>query len=716
MLQSEVFIKQPLGVPGNISQQQNTYFNIFGAVCADDKVQVGYFVQRGKKNNEVLGVKGNSVSAEIIGLAIFNQLRSSYDKNSALVARGEVVTILNIGNAFIETELKCNSGDYVCVSTLTGELQIKNSIPSGTVFTGFRVVRGNDSASRGVIEITTAGVAGVSTSSGGGGTIGTNYYTKDEVNTLLADAQSAHYTKTEANTLLLNKVDSSSLQANYTNNTGLTSLLAYKADKTSLEQAVKDRLADQEQLQKAVNQTSTNLATQMTTLTSSVNEVKTQLMAADTAMQSDIETIEQKIPTDATATNQLASKEYVREQVATASARAISSDADGNGFNSLAALKAGPWYSLGASVTPTTNDYAVVKKDATHNNNDVRYNYDGAIWVFFQEFTSGSGFTPTTAQSNAMDSGITSDLVAQITTNKNAITAEVAARQSADTDLQVLIGNETTARQQGDNNVLSQAAAGKAELDLKIGDLNNLTVGAKTSVVDCINSLATAYATNFVAKTGDTMTGQLQIEMAGSGDLIRLVGGGKGVTFSMDASTGHLAIRPESAPTTGFDMTAVSFSPRTTSVAYSLGANGIPWNNAFITTINGYDYNQYMIKIDNLVDRVSVLENKPDPTALFFNLPTQQLILSSTQDKYVENFETNIPIGDVTFEYAETGFSTLTLESSTQLKFHYVAGSSQNAKFNVIYRPTGEVIGYGYLCISSNGGNASKIFWVGVSA
>ena len=607
MLQTQINTKQALGKAGAVSQAQNTYFNLVTRVCASE-VEVGYFVQRGDTDHEVKGVR-NGISAEIAGIALADSLSAGYRADNAKRQKGETISVLNVGNCFLETTLKCSSGDYVCLNATTGDLMIESGgVPSTAVSTGFRVVKGHDKAGeRGVIEISTAGVAGASGGSSGGGISPTLFYTKAQVDEIVAARDlSKYYTKIEANSLLLDKVDSSSLKANYTDNVGLTSLLAYKADKTALEQAVKDRLNDQATLQQAVTQTSTTLTTQMQTLTSSVNEVKTQLMAADAAMQADIEAIEQKIPSDATGTNQLASKEYVKEQVQTAAARAISADADGNGFASLDALKAGKWYSLGVETTPTANDYAVVKKDATHSGNDVRYNYDGAVWVFFQEFTSGSGFTPTTAQSVAMDSGINATLVTQISTNKNAISVETTARQNADTNLQVLIGNETTARQQGDNDVLSQAAAGKAELELKIGDLNNLTVGDKTSVVNCINSLATAYAKNFVAKTGDTMTGELQIETAGSGDLIRLVGGGKGVTFSMDANTGHLAIRPESAPTTGFDMTATSFNPRSNAVAYDLGNSENTWDNGYIEnlksvkTLNGTAMSDLVLSVSQV--------------------------------------------------------------------------------------------------------------------
>ena len=204
----------------------------------------------------------------------------------------------------------------------------------------------------------------------------------------------------------------------------------------------------------AVATTGGELQKNMTALTQNVNAVKTSLLNSDKQIQDSILELENKIPTDANETNKLASQEFVKNQVATASARAISADADGNGFDSLAALTAGPHYSLGATTTPTKNDYAVVKKDTTHNGNDVRYNFDGAVWVFFQEFTSGAGFMPTTAQQNAIDSGITAALVTQINTNKTSI-SQVEAKITQDkTDLLAAIAAEETARDAAINNAL----------------------------------------------------------------------------------------------------------------------------------------------------------------------------------------------------------------------------------------------------------------------
>ena len=669
MLQSQVNIKQPLGVPGNVSQQQNSYFNIFGAICADDKVQVGYFVQKGVNDNEVVGVKGNSVS-EIIGLAIFDRLQSGYDLNSAMRGKGDNVTILNVGNVFIETELKCDSGDYVCVNADNGDLVIDSAVPTNAAFTGFRVLKGNASATKGVIEITTAGVAGVSTGSGGGGggISPTLFYTKAQINAILAKRDlTKYYTKTEANALLLQKVDSATL-GNYEKVTDNDNKLAKKADL--------DTLQSDYYTKAQVDLQHTNLVKDIYNKSEISNLLA--VKADKTTLESDytkltdhntlkgkVTTIESKIPTDASATNQLTSKDYVDNAIKTNAARAISSDKDGNGFASLTALKAGPWYNMGISTTPTINDYAVVKKDATHSNNDVRYNYDGAGWVFFQEF-SGGGWSPTTTQQNAIDSGITGAKVAQIETNKDDI--EKRVKKAGDTmtgqlSIELSGTGDLLKMKAGDKGVLfsldstlgvmgivpeSHPTTGfevsynslkprTSAVNYQLGDnsnyftygfikyLNNIAVEnflttndiTRESLTTLKNQVTTNKndITQRVQKTGDTMTGELKIELPGSGDMIKLQAGDKGASFMMDSTTGYVHIVPVSAPTTGFEISANTLMPRTNAIPYNLGGQENTWDNGYIEnlkevkTLNGTDITELVVSVAQVKQLIIDLEH-----------------------------------------------------------------------------------------------------------
>lgn len=679
-------------------------------------------------------------------------------------------------------------------------------------------------------------------------------YTKAETDALLANVKpsvdlSDVYSKSETNALLSTKVDTATLEANYTKNTDLNKALNDKVSSADLAAAVKTRQDEQAALQKSVLETAADLQGQITTmqgkltdssntmqsalttmqgkltdastsmeqsltamqssltttadsinarydeLLANVTKVSGELNVKDAALQSEIDTLEALIPTAAAADNQLADKAYVEDLVKKGAARAISADAAGAGFASLGALTAGPWYSLGVATTPAVNDYAVVKADATHSGNDVRYNYDGAVWVFFQEFSSGGGSLDlTTAQNNALNSGITAALVAKISANENAAATESAARSAADTELLAKISTEASARETADNNLTAGIAAEKlarenadnqllakveaealarenadnqltakietesanrgtainevkaqistaqSAIETQIGTLAALNTHTKTSIVEAVNDLHTETHNERLAVDGSNqMTAQLDIVLQGSGDLLLMKAGDKGVNFYLDASTGFMSIIPESARTTGFEVSYNTLKPRTSAVEYSLGDTALPFTNLYTQNINGtaaadfatattvdtkiaaatadmQSKTEAELRMQNLEDRVYILENKPAASAIYFLLPTQQLVLSSSTDKYAENFETNIDAADLSFTYATSGLSTITLESSTKLKFHYVAGTPQNFKFTVTYVPTGEEIGYGYLCTSSTGGYQTKIIWVGVSA
>jgi hypothetical protein len=117
----------------------------------------------------------------------------------------------------------------------------------------------------------------------------------------------------------------------------------------------------------------------------------------------------------------------------------VTSDAQGDPFDTRTDLLAGPWYNQGVLRTPTQNDYALVTEDETHDDLTSRYMYDGTQWVW-QYTLNNTKFTQ--AQIDAINSGITSALVSQITTNQN-----------------------------------------------NIGDLNSLTTTAKTDLVSAVNEL-----------------------------------------------------------------------------------------------------------------------------------------------------------------------------------------------------------------------------------
>lgn len=133
-----------------------------------------------------------------------------------------------------------------------------------------------------------------------------------------------------------------------------------------------------------------------------------------------VTTIEGKIPTAATATNQLADKAFVNSSINNLAAFYLTSNAAGDAFATKAALVAGPYYFQGATRTPTLNDYAIVVADETKNNSSTRYMYDGTQWDF-QYVINDTPFTQD--QVNAINSTATKEKIdsysAHITNTSN---------------------------------------------------------------------------------------------------------------------------------------------------------------------------------------------------------------------------------------------------------------------------------------------------------
>lgn len=193
--------------------------------------------------------------------------------------------------------------------------------------------------------------------------------------------------------------------------------------------------------------------------------------------------INKKIPTTATADNQLADKAFVNSSI-----NAVAATFRGN-FATKAALDA--WQTANPGVAKK-NDYAIVQKDETHSNEQWRYLYQEAWEAQYK--VNDAPFTE--AQNAAINSGATKDLIDSISTkltsadilNSTGSTENKAISQKAatdaisavNTDLTTHIANkenphEVTAAQLGLGNVDNTSDknkpvsdAVKTELDKKL--------------------------------------------------------------------------------------------------------------------------------------------------------------------------------------------------------------------------------------------------------
>lgn len=152
---------------------------------------------------------------------------------------------------------------------------------------------------------------------------------------------------------------------------------------------------------------------------SAIGAEETRARAAEQQNAGDIDIIESKIPSAASSSNQLADKAFVNSTVATSTATYrgsynlvsdLSLNIDATAQQIATALS-------GAIVNADNNDYCFVQIPTSNATPTViarvdRYKFDGTAWSF-EYSLNNSGFTA--AQWEALNSGITSGLVAKLT-------------------------------------------------------------------------------------------------------------------------------------------------------------------------------------------------------------------------------------------------------------------------------------------------------------
>ena len=159
--QKQVNLNQALGNVGQISKAHHSFCNVIPAIAADENVRVGSFVQSktsSTNENEVIGTSGKAISGSILGVVVRDSLKVAGDSTATLaVKKGENCAVLNEGSIFIETSLQAKKGQYVFLKDADGTLAFDDTATKAShTYTGFRVSKGNETAARGVIEITTA--------------------------------------------------------------------------------------------------------------------------------------------------------------------------------------------------------------------------------------------------------------------------------------------------------------------------------------------------------------------------------------------------------------------------------------------------------------------------------------------------------------------------------------------------------------------------------
>lgn len=196
------------------------------------------------------------------------------------------------------------------------------------------------------------------------------------------------------------------------------------------------------------------------------------LITGTNGVNSKISAIEAKIPNAATSSNQLADKQFVNDSISTSTATfqgTVSASAD---------TEASAQSALRSITGMDNNDYAFVScVDSAGNTKYKRYKYNGSSWEF-EYALNNSSFTST--QWGSINSGITSTLVSQITTNKN----NIATNTTAIAGKQATLVSGTNIKTINSSNIL-----GNGNLD--VGTVRSVQISATSPIVSSTNSAQT---------------------------------------------------------------------------------------------------------------------------------------------------------------------------------------------------------------------------------
>ena len=249
-------------------------------------------------------------------------------------------------------------------------------------------------------------------------------------------------------------------------------------------------------------------ASQTSAINSGINSV---LVTRINTNRTNIESINNKIPAQASSSNQLADKDFVNSSLNSIAAYFITKNANGDSFATKAELDSTTTFYSGGSVrVPTRNDYCIVIKDETHDNATTRYIYN-TNWEY--QYTINE--TPLTAeQLAALNSGITSDLVTEFSGKQTALnqTQMNAVNSGITADLVSTFNNKQNALNSSQlaavNSGITQSLVStfnqKADMpsanELSQWNESNLT----SSLYNCIGQLVKS--TFIIGRKGDVMS------------------------------------------------------------------------------------------------------------------------------------------------------------------------------------------------------------------
>lgn len=285
-----------------------------------------------------------------------------------------------------------------------------------------------------------------------------------------------------------------------------------------------------------------------------------------------VQTINTKIPSDASAQNQLVTASQMGDAIASVEARQLYATAAQGSFATYAALTGASTFYLanGSTATPAKNDVAYVLADETHSGKSAKYvlaNASPRTWGFVITF---SDTTFTNTQMAAINSGATAEKIALIDTaiqgNQKNVANGVAGLDANGkvATAQLPAMNYAPSSHLTDSGAHSDLFAGKATVHYgttapTTGALNDLYINTSTKRQYLCTAVAAGVPTwtemQYLPLTGGTLTGNLL---------------GTGITLSGQYSNGVSTI-PSSTSAYTFTEGVFKHAP-TTAPTYTLPA------------------------------------------------------------------------------------------------------------------------------------------------
>lgn len=242
--------------------------------------------------------------------------------------------------------------------------------------------------------------------------------------------------------------------------------------------------------------------------------------------ESDITTINSKIPTQATNTNQLADKDFVNSSINSIAAYFITKNAAGDSFVTKAELSATTiFYSGGSIRVPTRNDYCIILKDESHDNATTRYIYNNG-WEF-QYIVNETALT--SEQLAALNSGITKDLVTVFSNKQDALDEKqlAAVNSGITSELITTFNNKqdalTTEQLNAVNSGITKdlvVAFGKKQDALNEVQLKAVNSGITSELVNTFNNKQDALDENQLAAVNSGITNEQVIAFSKKQDAL----------------------------------------------------------------------------------------------------------------------------------------------------------------------------------------------------